>query len=165
MTLVVMAINMFIKGVLTSLINRIFTLRHLDVSPSPNPPHLSRHNLTQYPHHIMFERERIASAQLTSGLRNRIDTHFHTSPLSSQRKDFLALKTDTPIEKKSHFTAEVVGAAAAYEAFKQFERHEIHKGSKPTHARAKEVCHHQSDHADPDHRGSRPRRYPPPDGG
>jgi len=49
------------------------------------------------------------------------------------------LKADTPIEKKSHFTAEVVGAAAAYEAFKQFERHESHKGSKPTHARAKEV--------------------------
>jgi hypothetical protein len=49
------------------------------------------------------------------------------------------MKADTPIEKKSHFTADVVGAAAAYEAFKTFERHEMHKGSKPTHARAKEV--------------------------
>ncbi|KAK1927865.1 hypothetical protein DB88DRAFT_53088 [Papiliotrema laurentii] len=72
-------------------------------------------------------------------LRAKIDAHFHSSPLATQRKDFLALKADTPIEKKSHFTADVVGAAAAYEAFKAFERHEIHQGSKPTHARAKEI--------------------------
>ena len=78
-------------------------------------------------------------ATLIPGLRAKIDTHFHTSPLASQRKEFLAIKSTTPIEKKSHFTAEVVGAAAAYEAFKVFEKHEVHKGSKPTHARGKEV--------------------------
>jgi hypothetical protein len=33
----------------------------------------------------------------------------------SDSKEFLAVKADTPIEKKSHFTAEVVGAAGAYE--------------------------------------------------
>ncbi|ORX35469.1 hypothetical protein BD324DRAFT_101146 [Kockovaella imperatae] len=69
-------------------------------------------------------------------LRAKIDGHFHSSPLASQRKDFLAVNASTPIEKKAHFTAEVVGAAAAYEAFK---RHEVHKGAKPTHARAKEI--------------------------
>ena len=95
----------------------------------------------------MFERKstppplppRKLKPTLISGLRAKIDAHFHSSPLATQRKDFLALKADTPIEKKSHFTADVVGAAAAYEAFKAFERHEIHQGSKPTHARAKEV--------------------------
>lgn len=79
------------------------------------------------------------SYSFTAELRAKIDTHFHTTPLASQRKDFLAVTAATPLERKAHFTAEVVGAAAAYEAFKAFERHEIHKGSKPTHARGKEV--------------------------
>ncbi|KAK4686931.1 hypothetical protein P7C73_g3179, partial [Tremellales sp. Uapishka_1] len=72
-------------------------------------------------------------------LRNDITKHFHSSPLARQRAEFLAVDQTTPIEKKAHFTAEVVGAAAAYEAFKAFERHEINKGQKPSHGRAKEV--------------------------
>ena len=86
-----------------------------------------------------FTSPRTSARRGIAELRAKIDGHFTSSPLASQRKDFLAVDANTPIEKKAHFTAEIVGAAAAYEAFKAFERHEVHKGAKPTHARAKEV--------------------------
>ena len=74
-----------------------------------------------------------------SELRAKIDSHFNSTPLKAQRDEFLAAGPDTPIERKAHFTHEVVGAAAAYQAMKAFENHEVHKEGKPTHARAKEV--------------------------
>ncbi|WVQ85496.1 hypothetical protein IAT38_007661 [Cryptococcus sp. DSM 104549] len=75
-------------------------------------------------------------------LRAKISTHHSAHPLSKQRAEFLAIKADTPLERKAHFTHEVVGAAAAYEAFKAYENHEAHSGvggSKVTHARSKEI--------------------------
>nr|ODN93302.1 hypothetical protein L203_00573 [Cryptococcus depauperatus CBS 7841]ODO02326.1 hypothetical protein L204_01059 [Cryptococcus depauperatus CBS 7855] len=74
-------------------------------------------------------------------LRAKISSHHNSHPLAKQRTDFLAVNADTPLENKAHFTHEVVGAAAAYEAFKAFERDGAHgaDGTKVTHARAKEV--------------------------
>ncbi|WVN85636.1 uncharacterized protein L203_100785 [Cryptococcus depauperatus CBS 7841] len=75
-------------------------------------------------------------------LRAKISSHHNSHPLAKQRTDFLAVNADTPLENKAHFTHEVVGAAAAYEAFKAFERDGAHgaDGTKVTHARAKETC-------------------------
>ncbi|WWD18099.1 hypothetical protein CI109_102547 [Kwoniella shandongensis] len=76
-------------------------------------------------------------------LRAKINSHHSSHPLSKQRAEFLAVKADTPLERKAHFTHEVVGAAAAYEAFKAFENHDAHRGvgngGKVSHARAKEI--------------------------
>ncbi|KAK8865722.1 hypothetical protein IAR55_000868 [Kwoniella newhampshirensis] len=76
-------------------------------------------------------------------LRARISSHHSSHPLSKQRTEFLAVTADTPLERKAHFTHEVVGAAAAYEAFKAFENHDAHRGvgnvGKVPHARAKEI--------------------------
>ncbi|ODO07497.1 hypothetical protein L198_01076 [Cryptococcus wingfieldii CBS 7118] len=74
-------------------------------------------------------------------LRAKINSHHDTHPLSKQRAEFLAIKGYTPLERKAHFTHEVVGAAAAYEAFKAFERNGSHDaaGTKITHAKSKEV--------------------------
>ncbi|KIR67603.1 hypothetical protein I312_102200 [Cryptococcus bacillisporus CA1280] len=74
-------------------------------------------------------------------LRAKISSHHGSHPLAQQRNDFLAINADTPLEHKAHFTHEVVGAAAAYEAFQAFEKNGAHAedGSKVTHARAKEV--------------------------
>lgn len=76
-----------------------------------------------------------------SELRAKISSHHGSHPLAKQRKDFLAVNAATPLEHKAHFTHEVVGAAAAYEAFQAFENNGAHSedGSKVTHARAKEV--------------------------
>lgn len=76
-----------------------------------------------------------------SELRAKISSHHGSHPLAKQRKDFLAVNAATPLEHKAHFTHEVVGAAAAYEAFHAFENNSAHaeNGSKVTHARAKEV--------------------------
>ncbi|ORY20512.1 hypothetical protein BCR39DRAFT_83783 [Naematelia encephala] len=71
--------------------------------------------------------------------RTKIHSHFSSSPIATQRDEFLAVNSTTPLERKAHFTPEIVGGAAAYEAMKAFEHHEVHKGSKPTHARAKEI--------------------------
>ncbi|KAI9634542.1 uncharacterized protein MKK02DRAFT_38071 [Dioszegia hungarica] len=73
------------------------------------------------------------------GFRHKIDSHFAGSPHKQSRAEFMLVTGATPIEKKGHFTREVVGAAAAMEAMKAFEKHEIHTGSKPTHHRAKEI--------------------------
>ncbi|WVO13396.1 hypothetical protein L204_101011 [Cryptococcus depauperatus] len=75
-------------------------------------------------------------------LRAKISSHHNSHPLAKQRTDFLAVNADTPLENKAHFTHEVVGAAAAYEAFKAFERDGAHgaDGTKVTHARAKELA-------------------------
>ncbi|OWZ54759.1 hypothetical protein C356_01687 [Cryptococcus neoformans c45] len=74
-------------------------------------------------------------------LRAKISSHHGSHPLAKQRKDFLAVNAATPLEHKAHFTHEVVGAAAAYEAFQAFENNGAHSedGSKVTHARAKEI--------------------------
>ncbi|EIW72861.1 hypothetical protein TREMEDRAFT_24079, partial [Tremella mesenterica DSM 1558] len=43
-------------------------------------------------------------------------------------------------EKKAHFTHEVVGAAAAFEALKAYRHHQSENGGgRPTHARGKEM--------------------------
>ncbi|RSH92692.1 hypothetical protein EHS25_008137 [Saitozyma podzolica] len=74
-------------------------------------------------------------------LFSKIKAKLHLShPLAQQRDEFLAVGPDTPIEKKSHFTSDVVGAAAAFEAWKLFEKHDMHQeGGKVAHARGKEV--------------------------
>ncbi|WRT65864.1 uncharacterized protein IL334_002815 [Kwoniella shivajii] len=68
--------------------------------------------------------------------------HNSSHPLAKQRADFLLVKADTPIEKKAHFPADVVGAAAAYEAFQAFQNNDAHTSGltgKVTHARSKEI--------------------------
>ncbi|GFZ43280.1 hypothetical protein JCM24511_00999 [Saitozyma sp. JCM 24511] len=74
-------------------------------------------------------------------LFSKIKAKLHLShPLAQQRDEFLSVGPDTPIEKKSHFTSDVVGAAAAFEAWKLFEKHDVHQeGGKVAHARGKEV--------------------------
>ncbi|WVR05670.1 hypothetical protein IAU60_002692 [Kwoniella sp. DSM 27419] len=75
-------------------------------------------------------------------LKARIASMHSSHPLARQRAEFLALKADTPLERKAHYTHEIVGAAAAYEAFKAFENHESHKpglAGKISHARGKEI--------------------------
>lgn len=79
------------------------------------------------------------------GLRTKIDAHFGASPLIKQRAEFLAVGPSTPLDRKVKFTPEVVGAAAAYESWKAFERDPAHRpadGSKLAHARGKQVGPH-----------------------
>ncbi|WVQ65111.1 uncharacterized protein L199_003283 [Kwoniella botswanensis] len=75
-------------------------------------------------------------------LKAKIAAHHSSHPLAKQRAEFLLVTADTPLERKAHFTAEVVGAGAAYQAFQAFENNEAHfKGieGKVSHARSKEI--------------------------
>ncbi|OCF32899.1 hypothetical protein I317_00772 [Kwoniella heveanensis CBS 569] len=75
-------------------------------------------------------------------LKARITSMNSSHPLARQRAEFLALKPDVGLEKKAHYTHDIVGAAAAYEAFELFQKHEAHEsklGQKITHARSKEI--------------------------
>ncbi|ORX35470.1 hypothetical protein BD324DRAFT_632972 [Kockovaella imperatae] len=73
-------------------------------------------------------------------LKEKLGAHSKTHPLAAQRDEFLAADMNTPLERKAHFSHEVVGAAAGYEALRAFENHEAHStGTKVTHARAKEI--------------------------
>jgi len=96
----------------------------------------------------MFEGESASQVRsvhetLTAGLRTSIDAHFGSSPLVKQRAEFMTVSSATPLDRKVKFTPEVVGAAAAYESWKAFERDPAHKptaGGKLAHAKAKIVC-------------------------
>lgn len=95
----------------------------------------SRASVSQYPHESETD-------HYCTGLRSKIDAHFGSSPLIKQRAEFLSVNAATPLDRKVKFTPEVVGAAAAYESWKVFERDPAHKpadGSKLAHMRGKQV--------------------------
>ncbi|WWC87972.1 uncharacterized protein L201_002874 [Kwoniella dendrophila CBS 6074] len=75
-------------------------------------------------------------------LKAKIAAHHSSHPLAKQRAEFLLVTADTPLERKAHFPADVVGAAAAYEAFQAFQNNQAHTSGidgKVTHARSKEI--------------------------
>jgi hypothetical protein len=68
--------------------------------------------------HLSCSTVSLQNTPLTLGFRHKIDSHFAASPHKQSRAEFMLITSATPIEKKGHFTREVVGAAAAWEAMK-----------------------------------------------